>query len=131
MHHIMLILLSILFSVPAYARSEGPAPIIELFSHFGLVFGVVLLTYMSVKAARKWQAPVIPFVLSIFAPLLLPVLFFYLAPYLLPPKAQWFIGVGTTLLFLAAALLMRSVISRFRKPNTSKEEPPTVERNAR
>lgn len=131
MHHPLLILLAILSPAPAYARSEGPAPILEPFSHFGLIFGVVLLTYMSVKAARKWQAPVIPFVLSIFAPFLLPVLFFYLAPHLLPSSAQWFTGIGTTLLFVVTALLMRSIISRFRKSYALREEPPTVERTKR
>lgn len=131
MHHPWLIIVSILFSAPAYARSDGQNPMIEHFSYFGLVFGCVVLVYMSIKAARKWQAPVIPFLLSLFAPLSLPVIFFYLAPYLLPPEEQWFIGIGTTFLFFGAAFFMRAVISRFRKTYVLRQEPKTMERTKR
>ena len=131
MRYPLLIIVLILFSAPAYARSDGPNLMTEYFSHFGLVFGIGVLAFMAIKAARKWQAPVIPFVLSLSSPLALPVLFFYSAPYVLPANAQWFTGIGTTLLFVVAALLMRSVISRYRKTYALREEPPTVERTKR
>ncbi|WP_425403048.1 hypothetical protein [Hwanghaeella sp.] len=131
MHHPMMILLAVLFSAPSYASGDSAKPTMQYFSYFILVFGSVMLAYMAFKVARKWQAPVVPFVLSLLAPLLLPILFYCLAPYLLPSKAQGFVGIGTTLFFLVAVFLMRLVISRFRKGYDLREAPPTVERTKR